>query len=181
MNVRLVVLGLLSEAPRHGYEIRRWLELSRAELWTSVLPGSIYHALRQLEKEGLVAAPSIEPTGNRARAVYRITEAGRAELRALLLDRLQRPPRSFSPDLYAALTFADRLTPAELRAALQHLLQVLDAERAQWTEGAEQKMRYGAMTPLIAALFENGQEHIATDVRLVRRLLDALPADAEPG
>jgi len=52
--VRLFVLGLLYARPRHGYEIRKWLETRRTDLWTGVLPGSIYHALKQMTKEGLV-------------------------------------------------------------------------------------------------------------------------------
>jgi len=35
----------------YGYEIQKWLEISHTELWADVLPGSIYHALRQMEKE----------------------------------------------------------------------------------------------------------------------------------
>ena len=54
MSVRHLVLGLLDRAPMHGYEIQRVMKEARVDLWAGVLPGSLYHALRKMEGEGLV-------------------------------------------------------------------------------------------------------------------------------
>ena len=65
MNVvRLLVLGILKERRRaHGYAIRRELLSWRVETWTNVKPGSIYHAIRQLAKEGMLKALGTEEMG----------------------------------------------------------------------------------------------------------------------
>ena len=51
---RLMVLGLLKSKPMSGYEIQQILTKSQSDSWAGILPGSIYHALKKMEKEGLV-------------------------------------------------------------------------------------------------------------------------------
>ena len=43
----------------HGYQVRNDLEFWGAHEWSNAKPGSIYHALKQMAKQGLVLAPSI--------------------------------------------------------------------------------------------------------------------------
>jgi DNA-binding PadR family transcriptional regulator len=84
--VRLVVLGVMRmRGQAHGYAVHRELLSWRVETWTSVKPGSIYHALKQLTKEGkLRAAGTEESTEGPGRTLYELTEAGGAEFRQLL-------------------------------------------------------------------------------------------------
>ncbi len=86
MDTRLLVLGLLSMAPMHGYEIKKTMDLTRAAVWAAVLPGSVYHALKTMAAEGLVEVKATEATGHRTRAIYAITPAGRSELKRLLRE-----------------------------------------------------------------------------------------------
>lgn len=92
MSTRLLVLGLLNESPKYGYEIQKWLEQSRTDTWADVLPGSIYHALQQLQKEGLVRVSETSQVGHRLKAVYAITDAGRSAFKTLLRQALQQVP-----------------------------------------------------------------------------------------
>jgi DNA-binding PadR family transcriptional regulator len=71
--IRLFVLGILNQKTMHGYELYQQLERSRIDLWSDVLPGSIYHAFRQMDKEGLVRIRGTEQTGIKTRAIYEIT------------------------------------------------------------------------------------------------------------
>ncbi len=73
-EMRLAVLSLLREAPRHGYELMRELEDRCAGLYRPSA-GTIYPTLQQLEDEGLV-----ESQPRNGKRTYSITEAGRAEL-----------------------------------------------------------------------------------------------------
>lgn len=73
------VLGLLREEPRHGYELKR--ALGDLGFW-QVSFGSLYPALRRLDKKGFIEALS----GSGRRKAYRITPAGRAEFGRLLED-----------------------------------------------------------------------------------------------
>lgn len=84
--VRLFVLGIIRmRGQTHGYAMRRELRSWRVDTWTSVKPGSIYHALKQLTKEGkLRAAGTEESTEVPGRTLYEMTQDGEAEFRQLL-------------------------------------------------------------------------------------------------
>lgn len=170
MNIRLLVLGLLREQPRYGYELLKWLEESRTDLWANVLPGSIYHALRQLHKEGLIAVEQTEQTGHRMRAIYGITEDGRAAFDAELDAAWQDVPQTFPSQLYLALTFSHHLPPELLRRRLDQLAAALEQQLAVWTEGEALKGEQIELDAGIRAMFKNGRDHIRADLELVQHL-----------
>ncbi|CAN5282780.1 hypothetical protein BH18ACT4_BH18ACT4_11880 [soil metagenome] len=74
-RLRLYLLKLLDEGPRHGYEFIRLLEDRFLGLYAPSA-GTVYPRLARLEEEGL-----IEHDERDGRKVYRLTELGRAELR----------------------------------------------------------------------------------------------------
>src|SRR6202034_3821820 len=73
-SLRLYLLRLLDEEPRHGYEVIRLLRDRFMGVY-SPSPGTIYPRLARLEEEGLVTHDEVD-----GRKVYRITDAGRQEL-----------------------------------------------------------------------------------------------------
>ena len=73
-EIRLAILSLLSEGPKHGYQLMKEME-TRSGGFYKASAGSIYPTLQQLEDEGLVEAEMIA-----GRRTYRLTVAGRAEL-----------------------------------------------------------------------------------------------------
>ncbi|WP_030771375.1 helix-turn-helix transcriptional regulator [Streptomyces sp. NRRL F-2664] len=73
-RLRLYLLKLLDEAPRHGYEVIRLLE-ERFQGLYAPSAGTVYPRLSKLEAEGLVTHAT-----EGGRKVYSITGAGRAEL-----------------------------------------------------------------------------------------------------
>jgi len=79
-NLRLYLLKLLDDAPRHGYEVIRLLQDRFLGVYAPS-PGTIYPRLARLEEEGLVTHDEVE-----GRKVYRITDKGRTELHARLDD-----------------------------------------------------------------------------------------------
>src|SRR5258705_5925720 len=74
-RLRLYLLKLLAEGPKHGYELIRLLENRFLGLYAPSA-GTIYPRLQRMEAEALVTH-----TAAGGRKVYEITEAGRAELR----------------------------------------------------------------------------------------------------
>ena len=78
-RLRLYLLKLLEDGPKHGYELMRLLQ-ERFQGTYAPSAGSIYPRLAKLEEEGLVSrvAPA-EAQGNRM--AYTVTDAGRDELR----------------------------------------------------------------------------------------------------
>ncbi|MYW00730.1 PadR family transcriptional regulator [Streptomyces sp. SID3343] len=84
-RLRLYLLKLLDESPRHGYEVIRLLHDRFMGLYAPSA-GTVYPRLAKLEQEGLV-----EHSVEGGRKVYRITDAGRTELgeRAAELEQLE--------------------------------------------------------------------------------------------
>lgn len=79
-QLRLYLLALLNEGPRHGYDVIRALEERFNGLY-SPSAGTVYPRLAKLEEEGLV-----ERTDEGRKATYQITAAGRQEVVARELD-----------------------------------------------------------------------------------------------
>jgi len=79
-RLRLYLLKLLDEAPRHGYEVIRLLQDRFLGVY-SPSPGTIYPRLARLEAEGLVTRDEAD-----GKKVYRITDKGRQELRSRIED-----------------------------------------------------------------------------------------------
>ena len=73
-----VLLGLLAQKPRSGYDIKAVVDRSTRFFWAASY-GQIYPELRRLEREGLVEGED-QPRGGRGRRVYELTAAGREAL-----------------------------------------------------------------------------------------------------
>src|SRR6266849_269932 len=73
-DMKYVILKLLGDKPRHGYEVMKELE-ERMHGCYSPSPGTVYPTLQWLEDEGLVVARDVE-----GKKVYEITDTGRAFL-----------------------------------------------------------------------------------------------------
>ena len=75
----LLILALVEDRPRHGYEISRLIdERSRGAL--SYHTASLYPTLYQLEDKGLIEGRWVEKAGQRKRRYYRLTADGRRRL-----------------------------------------------------------------------------------------------------
>lgn len=116
-QLRLYLLALLDEAPRHGYEVIRALE-DRFEGMYAPSAGTIYPRLARLEEEGLVVR-----SDEGRKAVYRITDAGRAELASRqsdvheLEEELTRSVRRMAEQVRLEVHGSARDLRAELKAA----------------------------------------------------------------
>jgi transcriptional regulator len=77
----LMILKTLSWAPAHGYGIARWIEHCTDDV-LRVEEGSLYPALYKLEEAGLITADWGITEHNRRAKFYRLTTAGKKQLRA---------------------------------------------------------------------------------------------------
>ncbi len=74
-SAELLVLSLVEDRPRHGYDIGQLIELrSRGALRFNV--ASLYPLLYRLEKRGWIRGRWVEKAGQRRRRYYRLTPAG---------------------------------------------------------------------------------------------------------
>ncbi|MCX5387939.1 PadR family transcriptional regulator [Streptomyces sp. NBC_00083] len=135
-TIRLLVLGAVRQHGRtHGYQVRNDLEYWGAHEWSNAKPGSIYHALKQLAKQGALLAHEVAPStaGGPPRTEYELTPAGEEEYVRLLREALSSYNQK--PDvLSAALGFMVDLPRAEAAALLRDRLGKLTAWRGSVTE-----------------------------------------------
>ena len=78
-NTPTLLLAVLQEGPLHGYAIAREIE-RRSKDALQLGEGSLYPALRTLERDGLVVSRWEPQPSGPARKVYELTEIGRAEI-----------------------------------------------------------------------------------------------------
>ena len=135
MRTRYMVLLLLAEGPKTGYEVVRRMKELLSEAGGGASPGTIYPVLRALEKEGLVES-SEEPHGARQRKVYRITGAGieyllRSAERALyILDMAMRLHLA----ALKGIRGGGRGLPRGLGGQLRRVVEKLESIRAETEE-----------------------------------------------
>ncbi|OIJ98308.1 PadR family transcriptional regulator [Streptomyces monashensis] len=131
-RLRLYLLKLLDEAPRHGYEVIRLLE-ERFQGLYAPSAGTVYPRLAKLEAEGLVRHAT-----EGGRKVYSITDAGRAELadRSGELADLELEIRESVAELAAEIR-------ADVRGAAGDLRREMRAAATEARQGA----RTGAAGP----------------------------------
>ncbi|MZD09077.1 PadR family transcriptional regulator [Streptomyces sp. SID5785] len=134
--IRLLVLGAVRQHGRaHGYQVRSDLEYWGAHEWSNAKPGSIYHALKQLAKQGLLRAHEVAPStaGGPPRTEYEITEEGTSAYLSLLRESLtaydQRPDI-----LTAALGFMVELPRGEAVELLTERVRRIEEWRTSVTE-----------------------------------------------
>ncbi|BCL29774.1 PadR family transcriptional regulator [Streptomyces aurantiacus] len=134
--IRLLVLGAVRQHGRaHGYQVRNDLEYWGAHEWSNAKPGSIYHALKQMAKQGMLIAHEIAPStaGGPPRTEYEITETGTQEYFTLLRESLTSYDQK--PDiLSAALGFVVDLDREEALELLEERVRVIEEWRTAVTE-----------------------------------------------
>jgi DNA-binding PadR family transcriptional regulator len=97
-DAELLLLGLVAEMPRHGYQIDQVIDERGMREWTQIGFSSIYFVLGKLQKRGLVTAkkPRKRNASTKARKVYSVTPAGRRTLAVQTIAALRdvQPPSS---------------------------------------------------------------------------------------
>ncbi len=114
-DLRLYLLNLLDEGPRHGYDIMQALADRTGGTYTPSA-GTIYPRLAKLEEEGLVTK-SVDGR----KTVYEITDAGRAEVVARAGDL---------EGIEAGLADSVRLIADEVRGSVREAMKSLRADLA---------------------------------------------------
>jgi DNA-binding PadR family transcriptional regulator len=134
--IRLLVLGAVRQHGRaHGYQVRNDLESWGAHEWSHAQPGSVYHALKQMAKEGLLLAHEVAPStaGGPPRVEYEVTDRGTAEYLALLRRSLTSYYQKRDV-LSAGIGFIVDLPRAEAVALLEERIEGVRQWRASVTE-----------------------------------------------
>src|SRR3954471_14281820 len=173
MNARLLILGVLHRGDFHPYEIRRRLEAAMVECYIAVDVGTLYYAVRQLEKDGLITAVAEERVARGGmRTIYRITPEGRAEFRDGLHGQFEAEG-PVSQTLYGALLFLHLADPTAVEASVGRRIARLDELIAKL------KPIRKDLAPVISTGGEHLLRHLDQQRRLDRAWLKDLLADIQ--
>lgn len=166
---RLLVLGVVRGFGRaHGYRVRAELLSWGIDAWANVKPGSIYHALRQLAKGGLLEATEIADWPGRVD--YSLTPEGDKEFFRLLVDALERPEHR-DDMLSAGLALMPALTRDRAVSALSTRLADLEAQRAVLRK-EPQAADAGGLPPHLGELWTMRRRYVDLGVEWTRDLLE---------
>ena len=122
------VLGLLTEHPMHPYEMFQLL-VTRGDIErVKVRPGTLYHTVDRLQKQGLVRAIGTDRAGNRPeRTTYELTDEGQVELQSWVREAVAQPVNEF-PAFRLAVAEMHNLPAAEVMDLIEVRISRLRAE-----------------------------------------------------
>jgi DNA-binding PadR family transcriptional regulator len=163
----LLLLGLLKERPKHGYQIKKEIK-EILSLFTGVDLKSIYYPLKILEKKGLVAK-HIDKAGRRPmRLVYALTAKGESHFQELLTKsflNFKRP--QFSLDL--SLYFLRYIRPTIARRRLHGrmlVLRKLSADMVHMINVLKKKKSFS-----LARILEHNHQMVQTEFKFLSQLI----------
>lgn len=174
-DAELLVLGLVAEMPRYGYELDQAIDQRGMREWTQIGFSSIYFVLGKLEKAGLVKAakpPTSRSVGSgtkgKARKIYGITSSGRKALATRTESALCELRPVYSSILLGMVNWSvlgrDRaLSSLKKRAA------ALEAEQARL---AQIQFEQQPLPDFVEALFDYTTGQLAAESRWVAQTLE---------
>lgn len=115
-NTGYIILGLLSEMPLSGYDIKKYIDFRFRNFWSESY-GQIYPHLASLEKRGDIRKSDISDSnaqsGKRERIVYEITEQGRKSLTTWLETPCAREQNRY--EMLVRLYFGNMIPPEKIQ------------------------------------------------------------------
>lgn len=175
--IRLLVLGAVRRRGRaHGYQVRTDLESWGAHEWSNALPGSIYHALKQLHKEGALRAHDTAPStvGGPPRTEYEVSTDGEAVYFRLLRSALTSHDERIDL-LTAAVGLIDDLSRDEAIGLLYERVEALDAWRETVTSASAGQDREWGLVGEVLGLWTHTA---ASDAEWTRGFISRLESGA---
>jgi DNA-binding PadR family transcriptional regulator len=176
VSLRIAALGLLAQHPGSGYDLLRLFQKSMANVWPAT-QSQLYGELNKLADAGLIEVTDIGPRG---RKEYRITDAGRAELRRWITDTRDDPPVRL-PGLLRVFLLGE-VSRDQARQYLSGMAAHADAESARYEAlrdstdwDAEDDLFFGRMA------LEYGLRLSAMEADWARWVLTQIDARAKAG
>ena len=175
MKAELLILGVLHRGNFHPYEIKRRLKNAMVECYTDVDVGTLYYAIRQLEKSGLITVVRQERVARGGvRTVYAISASGRRRFQELLKEGFAAEG-SVAETLYGPLLF---LQFSDLEFVAEQLRRRIERETQTIREIVEIRKQIG---PILATGGAHLLKHIDLQHRLDRKWLHGVLEDVEQG
>ena len=114
---KLIILGILKEGPKHGYEIKKIIK-KKLGIFASLENKSIYYPLKIMEKRALIKKNTAQGKRRLGRQVYSLTARGNKEFLKLAMEALISQKRPFI-DIDIPLYFLPHLEKKKVFAHLR--------------------------------------------------------------
>lgn len=166
--LEFAILGLLKESSMHGYHLKKRLAETLGSFW-QVSYGSLYPALKRLQREGAVEMTFPREDVGRRKNVYRITDKGEA----LFAELLERAGHEASEDngFTVRLAFFQYLKPETRIRLLERRRSFLEGRGSDLTRSlADYKERIDGYT---LSLMNHQLATTETDIRWLNDLIQA--------
>ena len=173
--IELVLLGLLYEEDRYGYEIEAVIEERRMRNWTKIGFSSIYNSLNNLEKKGWIGSRHEEKHGSPARKVYFIHDDYRETVRETIKKSLHSPRRVYS-EFSIGLAFSHFLSMEEVVDCLVQYRSNLESRKQAILESYEEQPAAHHLIH-VKALFTHPLKLIEAEVEWINDLLNEMKED----
>lgn len=128
MPLSHAILGFLDYRPMSGYDLKKFFDQSVAHFW-SATQSHIYKALENLEQDGMVESQIILQEGKPNRKQYKITDAGKAELRRWVSTPL--PVEAKREAWLIQVFFSHNIDNQEIASLFENRIERLRASLAQ--------------------------------------------------
>lgn len=174
----MMILGLVRwMQPVHGYDVRRELVSWNVDQWANIQPGSIYHALRKLTEDGLLAEVATEQVGSRpARTTYRVTPAGDRAFDDMLRESWWDYREVLDP-FGPAFSFLPHLPRREAVAALRNRARLLLGKLDGIDKVISGEEEWSAAKPIHVTWFmELHRARLEAEIAWCRRVSDRIEA-----
>lgn len=173
-DAELLLLGLVAEMPRHGYELEREIERRGMREWTQIGFSSLYFVLGKLEKAGLVRAK--KPAGAKARKTFSLTASGRRAL----VTRTSSALRAYRATYSSLLLGMIHWPVLEREEALDALAARRGAVDAELERLGDVRLERQPMPDYVEAIFDFSVGQLTAEAEWIARTLDYMQTKPWP-
>lgn len=166
-NTDLIILGMISFMPSHGYQLKKNIKETFGNPYFKMNNNVLYPKLSKMEKNGFIEGKEIK--GERTnKKVYHITEKGQEHLIELVSTPVKHDIDDFEFKVQAV--FFD-IIPKETR--LQVIEPVYNAKKQELQDAQEKKEKFGQiMSPITFAVLEYGIKELENSIEFYNKLME---------
>lgn len=176
MDVKTVCLGMLTDGPASGYDLKKEFECSFGHFFAAGY-GSIYPALSTLSDQGYVSCEEIPQEGKPDRKVYRITDEGHQFLLGALKNL--EPCHKVRSEFLATMCFSHLMELDDVQAVLDHRLSEIEKYKelfreiekdgmSEWPQGAKFVLGFGRAVASAMETYVKENRHLLAEEATVK-------------
>jgi DNA-binding PadR family transcriptional regulator len=172
----LVVLGLVFEQDRYGYEIIQEVKKRDFEHWANINPASIYNHLKRLEAAGALSSRTEKVGNSPERKIYSITEGGRRLLSELVVTAIASPSHTNHAIACLGIGFVYCADEQAVLQAIQNKLTAIEHVSEHLSKENEELREHIPLNWLI--LIESAIAHVKVEKGILNKLKGAIESGA---